>query len=583
VRTGSFPYCDCMGHATDSRLQRRACARLLLNQGRPSTLHLHFAMISRLLLFIMVLHTGSALASSCDQELRSGDGAVLTEWQDWGEVLQFAIVEEVQIGDYCVERWESIGFSVLGVAIIRVTHIADGVATEVFRRSIPYFALWFGTDDDAIETGDDISGTGSPNLFVAAITGGDCCLSMMILELGVGVTVVYDDLQYGALNDSVVTESFTIEDLDRDGSYEIIALDHGDFGSSCAWQHGVVLYFRTVFRFDATARQYVPDNSRYARAFDSDISRGLAIALYDGSYSLLPNSESRTMSRFDLESYMQWPRSDAAALCAVTPLVTALFTVGRRREAWLAFDTHYRGGDADAAEAKSRLQHALLTRSPWVSQPSLDALTGSWAGTINQTVRDPSTLEEEVGPDTMVVIEIHGDAPLGDRVGTITYGGAGRAGAVQCPLVREFDLRDYRVVRESCSGGKTLRLHFDHANRHLDVTSKDDHTGVRIAGSAARSRAATLDAPPLQPLSQQEILRMPCSDLRLARNEVFARHGWIFASADLADHFASHTWYRPRGSVLHRRELNELIIAQLSEQENAEALRILHVEGSRGC
>jgi hypothetical protein len=36
------------------------------------------------------------------------------------------------------------------------------------------------------------------------------------------------------------------------------------------------------------------------------------------------------------------------------------------------------------------------------------------------------------------------------------------------------------------------------------------------------------------------------NDLRIARNEIYARKGRIFKSADLRDHFLRLPWYRPQ-------------------------------------
>ena len=37
--------------------------------------------------------------------------------------------------------------------------------------------------------------------------------------------------------------------------------------------------------------------------------------------------------------------------------------------------------------------------------------------------------------------------------------------------------------------------------------------------------------------------------IRIARNEIYARHGRIFKSDDLADYFASQSWYTPSVSA----------------------------------
>lgn len=47
-------------------------------------------------------------------------------------------------------------------------------------------------------------------------------------------------------------------------------------------------------------------------------------------------------------------------------------------------------------------------------------------------------------------------------------------------------------------------------------------------------------------LTQRELQQYQRSNLRLMRNEIFARYGYRFRSDDLARHFARQPWYRPR-------------------------------------
>jgi len=48
-----------------------------------------------------------------------------------------------------------------------------------------------------------------------------------------------------------------------------------------------------------------------------------------------------------------------------------------------------------------------------------------------------------------------------------------------------------------------------------------------------------------QALSPADIASLDKAQLRLARNEIYARHGRIFKSPDLAAHFSRYAWYRP--------------------------------------
>ena len=48
-------------------------------------------------------------------------------------------------------------------------------------------------------------------------------------------------------------------------------------------------------------------------------------------------------------------------------------------------------------------------------------------------------------------------------------------------------------------------------------------------------------------LSARDIEGLSSAMLRVARNEIFARHGFTFESPDLRGYFAGRAWYRPRG------------------------------------
>jgi hypothetical protein len=69
-----------------------------------------------------------------------------------------------------------------------------------------------------------------------------------------------------------------------------------------------------------------------------------------------------------------------------------------------------------------------------------------------------------------------------------------------------------------------------------------------------------------------ELAGLSCFELRIARNEMFARHGFKFHDKDLMDHFAMQPWYNP-------------IVADVSltptESKNVDALHA--AETRKGC
>jgi len=43
----------------------------------------------------------------------------------------------------------------------------------------------------------------------------------------------------------------------------------------------------------------------------------------------------------------------------------------------------------------------------------------------------------------------------------------------------------------------------------------------------------------------EHIMRMPTDSLKILRNEILARHGYIFRSEELSAYFSKYDWYKP--------------------------------------
>ena len=74
-------------------------------------------------------------------------------------------------------------------------------------------------------------------------------------------------------------------------------------------------------------------------------------------------------------------------------------------------------------------------------------------------------------------------------------------------------------------------------------------------------------------LTREDLQGMTKEQLRLARNELFARYGTIFGVADLADYFGSKSWYTAKISF---DEFYENV--EMNEIEEANLALILQVE-----
>ena len=72
---------------------------------------------------------------------------------------------------------------------------------------------------------------------------------------------------------------------------------------------------------------------------------------------------------------------------------------------------------------------------------------------------------------------------------------------------------------------------------------------------------------------------MQSKNLRLIRNEIFALHGRIFSSQDLADYFSQKSWYVPTYSP---EEFDANMFSYLNDYEEANLNVIMNYEAALG-
>jgi type IV secretory pathway VirB10-like protein len=83
-------------------------------------------------------------------------------------------------------------------------------------------------------------------------------------------------------------------------------------------------------------------------------------------------------------------------------------------------------------------------------------------------------------------------------------------------------------------------------------------------------------------ITNSDLRFLEARDLELMRNEIYARHGWVFKRQDLQQYFQSQPWYRPKGSAANREEANRLAAAELNpvEKRNVQIIQY-HEKGGR--
>lgn len=238
------------------------------------------------------------------------------------------------VGGYCVQYWRADRETVFGHGGIRVVTIRDDAVDEAFWMPITFLQLWLDEPGDGLEIGQDITDNGLPNLVIWLITGGDCCVAMLILELGDGVRVVYDDRE-GRHGEAVVR---ALRDLTGDGRMEIVATDADSLRWSCLNEAGIDLVTTSVWRYEPTfgddqrGAYVAADPARFPEVFEPYIARGEAILAYDGTHAFDPNEVLDTFPRDMRDYHVEQPR-ELARVCRLLPLGTALADAGRYDDA----------------------------------------------------------------------------------------------------------------------------------------------------------------------------------------------------------------------------------------------------------
>ena len=67
-------------------------------------------------------------------------------------------------------------------------------------------------------------------------------------------------------------------------------------------------------------------------------------------------------------------------------------------------------------------------------------------------------------------------------------------------------------------------------------------------------------------INSKQLEGMTAEDIRIARNEIYARHGLIFKSEDLQEYFSAQPWYKGTVDDASKIELSEL------EQDNIKTI-----------
>ena len=116
---------------------------------------------------------------------------------------------------------------------------------------------------------------------------------------------------------------------------------------------------------------------------------------------------------------------------------------------------------------------------------------------------------------------------------------------------RQFDSEDLRNYFAGCSWyeGRTPPSKFDEGLLNdIEKQNIELIASVENGGSKATPKYATgyvLSDSDTHRYTRSELSGLSSWELKVARNEIYARHGYVFKSDDLREHFGNCSWYSP--------------------------------------
>ncbi|MGF6953462.1 putative nucleic acid-binding Zn-ribbon protein [Neobacillus sp. B4I6] len=123
-------------------------------------------------------------------------------------------------------------------------------------------------------------------------------------------------------------------------------------------------------------------------------------------------------------------------------------------------------------------------------------------------------------------------------------------------------------LKSNVAATKTIDQSKDKAVENKDQSSHDHHSTKEKSHESSNlpSSDHILAASDKMVVSEEDIANLTKGQLRIARNEIYARHGYVFKSQDLQAYFSSKSWYHPDPSF--DGSLNEV------EKENVDFIKV---------
>ncbi|PGL71471.1 YARHG domain-containing protein [Bacillus sp. AFS055030] len=118
------------------------------------------------------------------------------------------------------------------------------------------------------------------------------------------------------------------------------------------------------------------------------------------------------------------------------------------------------------------------------------------------------------------------------------------------PKNASTEVETKKVVKKETKSEKTTET------KSKEVAKETTKKETKVTEEEKQSTDYVLPDSNSRKLTSADLNKLARNELRLARNEIFARHGLVFKSSDLTIYFSSKSWYKPNPA--YGGELNDI-------------------------
>lgn len=116
--------------------------------------------------------------------------------------------------------------------------------------------------------------------------------------------------------------------------------------------------------------------------------------------------------------------------------------------------------------------------------------------------------------------------------------------------------------------GGTLLVSCLFANGIFNLQNQGNTVKKILATSVTKDNYFIIPDSSTRYLTEDDLIGLSKEQLEIARNEIYARHGYIFVSDEWKDFFINEDWYTPTTSSVTLNSIEEYNVGMILEEES---------------